>query len=229
MLKNPLKKSVALVAALLIALGLCACSNHSGSDQPFGAADLLQTNLDILYRGSYTAESLANCGITADEADAMYENSINTEVDFFCKYFDIDRTLLSEETQARMYDMYTQIYGKAQYTVGNATATAEGYTVELTLRSLLIMQDFLTEDADAIMDTWQQKMDDGELDLLTDTEREEAWADGIINAVAARAESSSADYTAAQTLTVHITQDIDGYLAINDDDMEAIDRLLIEY
>lgn len=223
-----LKKSVYLIAALLIALGLCACGNTGGHDS-FDAADLLQTNLDILYRGSYTAEALANCGISADEADAMYENSINTEVDFFCKYFDIDRSLLSKETQERLYDMYTKIYAKAMYTVGDATETADGYTVELMLRSLLIMQDFLTEDADAIMNDWQQRMDAGELDLLTDTEREEAWADGIINAIAARAESSSADYTAAETIIVHITQDTDGYLTISDDDMEAIDRQLIAY
>lgn len=225
-----LKKSLLLIAALVVALGLCACSSNTpGNNHSFSAADLLQTNMDILYRGSYTADTLDDCGITTDDADAMYRNSINTEVDFFCKYFDIDRTLLSDETQARLYDMYTQIYGKAHYTVGNATETADGYTVALSVRPLLLIQDFLTEDADTIMGDWQQKMDAGELDLLTDNEREEAWADGIINAVAARAESNSADYAAPQELTIRITPDADGYLAINDDDMEAIDRLLIEY
>ncbi len=221
-----LKKTVALLSALLMLLGLAAC----GGNKPFGAADLLQTNLDIIYRGSYTAEALAQCGITAEEADEMYQNSIKTEVSYFCKYFDINEELISEETKSRMYDMYTKIYGKVQYTVGQATETADGYTVELTTSSLLIMQEFLDEDADAIMSDWQQRMDAGEFDLMTDAEREEAWADGIVSAVAARAESSSTDYTGEQTrTTVHITQDADGYFAISDEDMTTIDRLLIAY
>lgn len=219
------KKFVTMLSALLVLLGLAACSGG----QQFGAADLLQANMDILYRGSYTTETLTNCGITAEEADAMYQNSLQTEAGYFCKYFDIDEELLTEETRTRITRMYAKIYGKVQYTVGEATQTADGYTVELSVRPLLIMQDFLAEDADTIMADWQQRMDAGEFDLLSDTEREEAWADGIINAIAARAESNSADYN-AQTLTaVHITRDADGYFAISDDDMATIDSLLIAY
>lgn len=220
-----LKKIATILSALLMLLGLAACSGN----QPFGAADLLQTNLDIIYRGSHTAETLSQCGITAEEADAMYQNSLKTEISYFCKYFDIDEALLSEETQNRMYDMYTKIYGKVQYTVGEATQTADGYIVELSIRPLLIMQDFLAEDADTIMNNWQQRMDAGNFDLMTDTEREEAWADGIISAVAARAESSNAGYDAQTLSAIHITQDADGYFAISDEDMATIDRLLIAY
>lgn len=225
MLKKTALKAITLLLLPVMLTGLCAC----GGNQPFEAKDLLQTNLDIIYRGSYTAEALAQCGITAEEADQMYDNSINTEVSYFCKYFDIDRDLLSEETQSRMYDMYRQIYGKVQYTIGSETATENGYTVSLSIRPLLIFSDFLNEDADAVMNDWQQRMDMGELDTLTDTEREEAWADGIINAIATRAADSSADYAAPIEVTVAITADADGYLSISDDAMAEIDRLLIEY
>lgn len=218
-----LKKFVTMLSALLVLLGLVACSGG----QQFGAADLLQANMDILYRGSYTTETLANCGITADEADQMYQNSITTEVSYFCKYFDINQELLSEETQTRLHDMYAKIYSGVQYTVGAQTEAADGYTVALSVRPRLLMQDFLAEDADAIMADWQQRMDAGEFDLLSDSEREEAWAKGIIDAVGTRADSL--DYGPAQELTVHITLDADGYFAISDDDMAAIDSLLIAY
>lgn len=220
-----LKKSLALLSAMLVLLGLGACSGNN----PFSAAGLLQANLDIIYRGTYTTETLTSCGITAEAADRMYDNSIQTEAGYFCKYFDIDRDLLSEETQSRMHDMYKNIYGKVQYTVGATTETADGYQVQLSIQPLLIIQDFLNEEADTVMDDWQQRMDKGDLDSLSDNEREEAWADGIINAVATRAEGSSADYDTPVEITVNITQDSEGYLSISDEDMEEIDRLLIKY
>lgn len=220
-----LKKTALLLSSLVLMLGICGCGgNHS-----FNAADLLQANLDIIYRDSYTSETLANCGITADDAETMYDNAINTEAAYFCKYFDIDRDLLSEETQRRIYDMYTKIYNKVQYTVGSESVADNGYQVTLTVRPLLILQDFLNEDADTVMNDWQQRMDSGELDTLTDTEREEAWADGIINAVADRANATSADYAAPTKIAVNITADSEGYLSISDEDMAEIDRLLIEY
>lgn len=222
-----LKKSASLLLALLLLLGLCACGGGQAAE--FSAADLLQANLDIIYRHSYHADTLQSCGISAEEADRMYDNALDTEVSYFCKYFDIDRDLLSEETLIRMHDIYRQIYAKVQYTVGEEQTTESGYEVALTIRPLLLFSDFLNEDADAVLNDWQQRMDSGELDTLTDTEREEAWADGIINAIAARADSSNADYAAPLEITVNITEDNSGAYAISDEDMTQVDQLLIEY
>lgn len=223
MLKKSFAMPAAWVLALVMLLGLTAC----GGNRTFDAADLLQANLDIIYRGEYTDEVLTSCGISAEEADRMYQNSLNTEVAFFCKYFDIDQELLTDETRGKIHNMYASIYSGVQYTVGTATEVTDGWTVALSVRPRLIMQDFLAADADEIMSAWQQRMDSGEFDLLTDNEREEVWAGGIIDAVSARVDSL--DFGPAQELAVRITQDDDGYLAISDEDMEQIDRLMIEY
>ena len=211
----------ALVSILL--LGLLSLTSCGG----FDAKALLQGNLDVIYLGTYDEEYLASVEMTREEAEATYQEGIETEAAFFCDYFDVDGNALNISAQQEILDMYKQIYQHSKYEVGEVTRNSDTYLVELTIYPMDIIQKFTDEDSDAFLDSWQNRLDTGEFDLYTDEEFERAWSHEIVTLISARLDNIS--YLDPETISVQIAQDDDGYYVITDNDFQRIDGLIIAY
>lgn len=210
----------------VVAMGLVLCL-LAGCGMFFAATDLVQGNLDVIYRNEYTQEYLDSVTMTAEEADAQYEEGIGVEVEYFAYYFDILLEYCDESYEERIADLYHEIYAHSKYEVGGQTQNGDTYLVELTVYPIDIMVNVVEEDAEAFMADWQARGEAGEFDEFTDQEFEEAWADGIISLVEARVDDIG--YLEPEVISVQITPDEDGVYSISDNDFQRIDSLIIAY
>ena len=215
------KKLAAVFSAALLCLVLAGC----GKD--FSAADLLQANLDLLYKGECSDIALKDLALSSAEAQQMYQDGLNNEAANFAAYFDINLDLLPADAKTRLTQLCGQICQLAEYKVGAQNKITDGYSVELIVQPLDIMQRFADEDAEAVTAAWQAKMDSGQLDKLTDAEHEAVWAEGILQAISARAAAPT--YQEEQTLHIKVIKDTDGAYIIDDEDWQQVIRLLIPY
>jgi hypothetical protein len=204
-------------------------SGCAGDKTDFSAVKLLQGNLDLIYLGAYDSEYLELTNLTEEAAQTAHEEALLTEAGYFADYFDISQEKLSEATASRIVELYRSIYAKSRYETGTAAKEGESgnYSVELTIYPIDIMQKFMNEDSEALLADWQVKRDSGELAELSEDERNEAWAQDILELLEARLDTLG--YLEPQTITVHISQNENGEYIINADDFENADRLIIKY
>lgn len=214
-----MKKRLGLLITLLtLTLALCGCGGG------FDAAQLLQGNLDVLYLGQYDEEYLKSVNLTEEQATALYDEGMETEYEYFAYYFDIDTSLISDETKQAIIDLYKQIYAYSKYEVGDTSKNGETYLVQLTIYPIDIISKF---DPDQFQTQWQNRINAGEFDAMSDAQFEEAWAKSIIDSLSARVEKIG--YLDPETISVQIAKDTDGYYCITDNDFQRIDELIIAY
>lgn len=214
-----MKKHLGFLTALLVlVLALAGCGGG------FDAAQLLQGNLDVLYLGQYDETYLKSVNLTEEQATAYYEEGMETEMEYFAYYFDIDSSLISAETKQSIIDMYKQIYAYSKYEVGDTTKNGDTYLVQLTIYPIDIIDKF---DAEAFQTNWQQRVASGEFDSMSNAQFEEAWTQSIVAKISERL--NKVGYLDAQTISVQITKDADGYYGITDNDFERIDEMIISY
>ncbi len=214
--------------ALVLALSVLLCMGVlSGCGSTFTADGLLQGNLDLIYLDQYTDEYLQSVGLSETEAEQEYEAGIAVEVDYFCSYFDIDLSLCDDTIESQITELYHTIYSYSKYEVGEVTKNSDAYLVSLTVYPIDIIQKVIDEDAEDFYEDLTARSEAGEFEEMTDAEFEMVWAQAIIDLVSAR--TGSIGYLEAQTISVQITKDDDGYYAIDDSDFSRIDSLIIEY
>ncbi|MBQ3199611.1 MAG: hypothetical protein IJB67_04535 [Firmicutes bacterium] len=217
--KNFLIKKIICGILLLCPLLFCGCGQYD-------AAAMLQGNLDVIYLGEYSPEYLQAVDLSADEAEAAYENGLLTSAKSFAHKYDINWELLSEETRERLVDLQREVYRHSKYEVGEAVADGEDYLVELTVQPIDTYSKFLAEDAEGLLADRQQRLDAGELDGMSEQQLEEDWAQSILSLMEQRLDAVG--YLPAETITVRIAPDEDGYLTITDSDFARIDGLIIK-
>ena len=216
--RNVIKKIICGVL-LLCPLLFCGCGQYD-------AAAMLKGNLDVMYLGQYTAEYLQAVDLSADKADAAYENGLLTSAKSFAHNYDIDWDLLSDETRERVVNLQRELYRHSKYTIGEAVADGENYLVKLTVQPLDVYAKFLAEDAEGLLADRQQRLDAGELAELDTQQLEENWTQSILSLMEQRL--NAVGYLPAETITVRIAPDEDGYLTITDGDFARIDSLIIK-
>ena len=222
MLRTPARNAIKKIICGMLLL----CPLLLGGCGQYDAAAMLKGNLDVMYLGQYTAEYLQAVDLSADEADAAYENGLLTSAKSFAHNYDIDWDLLSDETRERVVDLQRELYRHSKYTVGEAVADGEDYLVELTVQPLDVYAKFLAEDAEGLLADRQQRLDAGELAELDAQQLEEDWAQSILSLMEQRLDAVG--YLPAETITVRIAPDEDGYLTITDGDFARIDGLIIK-
>ena len=98
--------------------------------------------------------------------------------------------------------------------------------MELTVQPIDTYSKFLAEDAEGLLADRQQRLDAGELDGMSEQQLEEDWAQSILSLMEQRLDAVG--YLPAETITVRIAPDKDGYLTITDSDFARIDGLIIK-
>lgn len=222
-MKKAIKKGLALVLSALMCVGIL-----TGCGSSFSAGDLVQGNLDLIYRNKCTDEYLEQVGMTMGEVNAQYEQGIDMEAEFFCEYFSIVEDSCDESIHQQIVDLYRTMYQSAKYEVGGVSKNGDTYLVELTIYPIDTIHKVMTEDADAFSTAWAERISSGEFEGLSDGDPalETAWAQAVIDMVNARLAEIS--YGEPQTISVQVVNSGSGY-GIDDQDFARIDALMIDY
>ena len=207
----------------LLCLGLGGCGGFDADD----AAALVQGNMDVVYKGEYTEGYLAQVDMTAEDADAVYQNALLTEAEYFAGFFDIDTELAGDDVMARIAGLYRQVYALSRYEIGWVSKSGDGFSVEVTIYPVDVFSRFVAEDSEAFMQSWQAKLAGADFAGKTRQEIEVLWAADLLAAVEARL--VTAGYLEPQVVDVHVAVESEGYYAIDDADWNLIDELLIAY
>ncbi len=208
-----MKRKISVIAICVILCGmLAACGKE------LDARGYLQAMLDLSYKGDSAAYVEMELG-TAEDAAALYERGINSEMSFFK-----EKLNMSEELEADFRSLFKDIYAKAKYTVGAAKKQKDGsFVVEITCERLKVFEPALTvyneriaglPEAWAAMETspTQEEMLEDMTEILRDALRESI---------------DSAAYEAQETLTIRIEL-IDNVYTPNTQDVISLEKALFD-
>lgn len=218
-----IKAYLAVLLCCLLCLGLGGCGGFDADD----AAALVQGNIDVVYQGEYTEEYLAQVEMTAEEADAVYQDALLTEAEYFAEIFDVDTELAGDEVTAKIVELYRQVYAASRYEVGAVSKNGDAYAVEVTVYPVDVFRRFIEEDSEAFMQAWRAKLTTAEFVGKTQQEIEALWAADLLAAVTKRVDTLG--YLEPQVISMRVAVDSDGHYAIADDDWNLIDDVLIAY
>ena len=122
-------------AALVLSLSLTACQGETMT--AFDATAYVQGVLDETYKGTWDNAFLDLVDLTDGEAQDAYEASLNEEYRRFAYQFDLNDSLLTEETRQSALDLLAEVSAKAQYTVQQTVALDDTrYAVEVSVRPI---------------------------------------------------------------------------------------------
>lgn len=204
------------IKVMVICVILCSLLTACGSK--LDAQGYLKAMLDLSYKGDSTAYVEMELG-TAEQANALFERGIDSEMSFFK-----EKLNMSEELESDFRRLFKEIYGKAKYTVGDAKEQKDGsFVVEITYERLNVFEPALTsynEKIATLPEVWaamettptQEEMLEDMTEILRD-----ALRDSI----------ESAAYEAQETLTIRIEL-IDNVYTPNTEDVISLEKALFD-
>lgn len=206
----------AKIKAIVICAVLCCLLTACG--KKLDAQGYLQAMLDLSYKGDSAAYVKMELG-TAEQASALFERGIDSEMSFFK-----EKLNMSEELEADFRSLFKEIYGKANYTVGDAKEQKDGsFVVEITYEKLKVFEPALTsynEQIAKLPEVWaametaptQEEMLEDMTEILRDSLRESI---------------ESAAYEAPETLTIQIEL-VDNVYTPNAEDVISLEKALFD-
>lgn len=214
-----LKRFSAFAAAVVLILLLCSCGMSASDAQTY-----VKGHLDSVYLNIHSEKYLELTGLDISECKNDYAHGIEQEVEYFLSYAQIEG--VSDETVERINRMYRQIYPHSKYEVGEVTKGSDRIFVNVTIYPIDVIVKAYDNGIEAFTEEFGRRADAGEFDDISDAEREELWADGIISAV--EAQLDSVGYLEPVTISAQIIEE-DGYYVLSEDDLRRIDELIIQY
>ena len=221
-----MKRFAALALALGLTLTLGACKKSGLST--FDAKAYVEGLLKETYLGEFDEGYMTLVGITEEEAQATYENSLDVESNNFYYFYDIEYP--AEEFHEKMMDLYKRIYAHAKFEVVSAAAQDDGsFSVKLSIEPINIVQLAEAKFEEAMQPFYdkypmevQQAMSDAEYEAM-----DQEYAQMILDLY--ESVMPEIGNEEAQSLVVQIEMDAEGYYSLNDPDFGRIDELIINY
>ena len=223
-----MKRFAALALALGLTLTLGACKKSGLST--FDATAYVEGLLKETYLGEFDEGYMTLVGITEEEAQATYENSLDVESNNFYYFYDIEYP--TEEFHEKMMDLYKRIYAHAKFEVVSAAAQDDGsFSVKLSIEPINIVQLAEAKFEEAMQPFYdkypmevQQAMDVGDEKYVA---MDQEYAQMILDLY--ESVMPEIGNEEAQSLSVQIEKGEDGYYSLTDDDFNRIDSLIINY
>ena len=220
------RTAAALILALALALSLAGC----GTAMSDASAMLVQGNLDEIYLGKFDPDFLTLVDSTEEEAQTIYEDGIEVEVNYFMQFFGIEYP--TDEITQELTELYKEIYSHSMYEVGEAADVSENtYGVPLTIYPIDIMQK-VADQMEAAAAELQAQYTDEEIALITTDENayieyDHAWAEMLMGLV--RDNMDGIGYLEPVDMVVQVTRGDDDVWTIDDGDFQRIDAQMIYY
>lgn len=222
-------KKMKRLAALLIVCLLTVCLTACGSSFADDVTLLVQGNLDELYLCKFDQEYMELVNTTEEDCMDNYLSGLEMEAEVFAYYFNI--TEPTEELKAEIVELYKQIYAHSKFTVNPATELDENtYAVKVQVSPIDIFQRVLDAETAGALDDFYGKYTEEQVNAMTDAEYaayDAEWADRVLQLC--YQELENVDYMEEQSLAIQVTKNSDSIWSITDNDLAAIDELIIYY
>ncbi len=211
-----MKKKITKILFLLIGVLLLGIVSGCTSDK--SVKTYLQALLDASYKNDSGAFVEMKLG-TAEEAQALYEQGIDTGLDVFCS-----RLGVYDEYKEDFRQIYMDMLGKVHYTVENAEKQSDGsYIVTVTYEKMNIFKPALAlhqENVAAMTDEWAN---------ASEPPAEEEMVAAVYTEFKNSMETVLAEvqYDAAASLTVRIEL-VDNVYTPNTDDIAELEKVLFD-
>lgn len=211
-----MKKKITKILFLLI--GVLLIGTVSGCTSDKSVKTYLQALLDASYKNDSEAFVEMKLG-TAEEAQALYEQGIDTGLDVFCS-----RLGVYDEYKEDFRQIYMDMLGKVHYTVEDAEKQSDGsYIVTVTYEKMNIFKPALAlhqENVAAMTDEWAN---------ASEPPAEEEMVAAVYTEFKNSMETVLAEvqYDAAASLTVRIEL-VDNVYTPNTDDIAELEKVLFD-
>lgn len=187
---------------------------------------LIQGNLDTMFRGVFSEDYQKLVEATEEDLRQQYLAGLDIEAGVFEQYFGIEYD--NEELRARIVAFYEQVYPKCDFTVGEVSRDGEGFTAQVSVRPLDII-DLIVEDMNVAAAEFSQYYTEEMVETMTDEEYvayDGLWADLVMTV----AEENLPDmgYLPERTTVVRVELE-DGYWMLTDESIQELDLLMIQY
>lgn len=209
------KLSIAFIAAFCLSMLLSGCGQKP---TPELAQKYVQASLDVCYKGIYEPY-MEITESTEEEAKALYEDVLDQNMEAS----DFEEGLLDSETLEQIRQLYADILRNCKYTVENAQADGEGFTVDVTVEPLVFDVNAIGEE---IMSTFAGLTPEEQMFYQENEEEQTKYTISLLMDILS-SKIASPEYEEPATITVHIQPDSDNVLTIAEEDMLEIDNSLI--
>ena len=240
--KNFGKRILTLSLAALMVLGLTACRDTSGGLSADDAKKCVQVEMDTTYKGEFSGFVDFYNNVTTSDAKEQYDANVEGEAFIFLDGMGIptleDQNTVVEATDLQLHrlkELYKQIYAKSDYTVVSSTKQEDGtFSVKVTIRPLDVFT-LLMEDYDAGFEAFWTKFDAVDTDSMSNDEfvtwYNETLAPEFYDTLLNILEEQIPDigYKEEKSIVIQVKQDEDGSLYIISEDLQNLDRLIIDY
>lgn len=242
--KKLCKRMFVLTLTALLALGLSACRDLSGGITTDDAKQCVQVEMDTTYKGDFAGFVDFYNNVTTSDARDQYDANVEGEASYFLYALGLDS--LEDENDSvpasdlqlhRAKELYEKIYAKSDYTVVSSSKQDDGtFAVKVTVRPLDILHlvvdnmddyftDFVTKFS-AISDDLEQMSDEEFVSWYNNTYAGEYY-DTLLNLLEEQIPNIST--MTEKSIVIQVEQDEEGYLSISTEDLQNLDRLIIDY
>lgn len=211
-----IRKNAAVMVFLLVSVLLTGMVSGCTSDK--SVRTYLQALLDASYKNDPAAFVEIKLG-TAEDAQALYAQGIDTGVSVFCS-----RLGVSDDHKEEFRQIYMDLLGKVRYTVEDAKKQSDGsYNVTVSYEKMNIFKPALAlheENVAAMMNEWAES---------SEPPSEEDMVVAVYGEFKSSMETVLAEvqYDAAASMTVRIEL-IDNVYTPNADDIAELEKALFD-
>ena len=210
-----------MISILLVTL-LNGCSTISLLTQgEFDASGYVQGIMDASYKGEFE-KYIKLTQDTEENAKTAYEAVMETKAEGLANYTAVT---LNDEMKAKFIEFSKQIYQKAKYEVSDAKKTDKGFTVDIIISPMLILQSISNEGKNYVAD-FNEKNANGDFAELSDDEFAEEYGKGIIQVF----ENSipTIQYDEPVTITVNVILQEDKVYTMKAEEFTKIDSVILK-
>ena len=226
------KLTLALICALAIACigGLVGCQNGetAGGLSDADPKDIelsVKGNFDLFYFAEGNAEYQAKWDISAQDATTIYQNTLQAHIENFAAYFDLDLGMIDQQYVDALGALLAEAYAQANYSVGSATLDGDVFIVPVTVRPYDPIVN-LNAGFEELVSAWNDACEQKGYEMNS-KESEELWAMYLISGLSICMEHGG--YLEPAVVDVHVGLQQDGSNGMYDEDMYAVDGLVLYY
>ena len=227
------QRLMALGMALTLALGVTGCKGAAGGlaggVSKFDARVYVDGFIKQNYLGKYDSDYLELVGATAQEAERVYQDSIDNEVNFFLSYlYDIEYP--TSEYVERVRELYREIYSHTKYTIVSVDELSDGsFAVKVDVEPIDIVQQ-VESDWDKNMEEFFEQYSAEVVNAMDDEEYKDfdkAWADKLLELY--QNKLPEIGNMTARSVVVQIQQGENGVYEVEAESFQRLDDLIIDY
>lgn len=227
--------SALLIVLMMAVIALTGCRDTEEPTEPTepstedlsyleAYSEYVESILDANYHADYTAY-MQITGATEEQASKLTRAHAVNLADQMAKLYAIQLAKIPAEIGNRLTDVAYEVYGKADYIVGETQKSGEKIYVTITVKPLKFYEG-VSEEIDAYVEAFNGRAKEGEFENMTESEYENEYAEGILEVLEESTESIERAEERSYRIEIRYNEQT-GVSYIADEDLNAINQLIL--